>query len=133
MLVRTSSNQHTAIYGTKAEMTLIRRHNVSPLHSPMRFSYMPLTSHTTHIWSQWNALYIVSGSELSCNSSLCHGAANYSSSFYCRRSTMHPIRTPINEIFLLNSEPVSYHDHCSQLGVLWGHNKWQLFTNKKFI
>ncbi|GBL74623.1 hypothetical protein AVEN_235524-1 [Araneus ventricosus] len=39
-------NQHTAITGTKAEPAFIRKHNRSPLRSPMNSSLTPLTSQT---------------------------------------------------------------------------------------
>ncbi|GBL94678.1 hypothetical protein AVEN_83992-1 [Araneus ventricosus] len=59
------SNQHTAITGTKAEPSFIRKHNRSPLNSPMSSSWTPLTSQTAVVWSQCNARYRASGSELS--------------------------------------------------------------------
>ncbi|GBM54085.1 hypothetical protein AVEN_247699-1 [Araneus ventricosus] len=59
------SNQHTAITGTKAEPTFIRKHNRSPLRPPMSSNLTPLMSQTAVVWSQWNARYRSSGSELS--------------------------------------------------------------------
>ncbi|GBM25674.1 hypothetical protein AVEN_207449-1 [Araneus ventricosus] len=59
------SNQHTAIIGTKAEPTFIRKHNRSPLRPPMSSSLTPLASQTAVIWSQWNSRYRASGSKLS--------------------------------------------------------------------
>ncbi|GBM06670.1 hypothetical protein AVEN_190885-1 [Araneus ventricosus] len=58
-------NQHTAITGTKAEPAFIMKHNRSPLRPPMRSNLTPLTSQTAVVWSQWNARYSASGSELS--------------------------------------------------------------------
>ncbi|GBL98108.1 hypothetical protein AVEN_84604-1 [Araneus ventricosus] len=59
------SNQHTAITGTKAEPAYIRKHIRYPLRPPMGSSVTPLTSQTAVVWSQWNARYKASGSELS--------------------------------------------------------------------
>ncbi|GBM29937.1 hypothetical protein AVEN_111241-1 [Araneus ventricosus] len=59
-----ASSQHTTITGTKAESAFIRKHNRSELRPPMNSSLTPLTSQTAVIWSQCNARYMVSGSEL---------------------------------------------------------------------
>ncbi|GBM04276.1 hypothetical protein AVEN_41080-1 [Araneus ventricosus] len=59
------SNQHTSITGTKAEPAFIRKRNRSPLRPPMCSNLTPLTSQTAVVWSQWNASYRASVSELS--------------------------------------------------------------------
>ncbi|GBN91001.1 hypothetical protein AVEN_196592-1 [Araneus ventricosus] len=59
------SNQHTAITGTKAEPPFIRKHNRSPLRPSISSSLTPLKPQTAVLWSQWNARYRGSGSELS--------------------------------------------------------------------
>ncbi|GBL77817.1 hypothetical protein AVEN_153014-1 [Araneus ventricosus] len=58
------SNLQTAITDTKAEPAFIRKHNRSALRPPMSSSLTPLTSQTAVVWSQWNARYRTSGSEL---------------------------------------------------------------------
>ncbi|GBN55559.1 hypothetical protein AVEN_75079-1 [Araneus ventricosus] len=59
------SNQNTTITGTKAEPASIRKHSISPLCPPISSGLTPLTSETAVVWSQWNARYKASGSELS--------------------------------------------------------------------
>ena len=59
-----SSDQHTAITGTKTESAFIKNHNRSPLRPLMSSGLTPLESQTAMAWSQWNARYRAPGSEL---------------------------------------------------------------------
>ncbi|GBN49768.1 hypothetical protein AVEN_36004-1 [Araneus ventricosus] len=59
------TNQHKAITGAKVQPASIRKHNRFPLRPPMSPSLTPLTSQTAVVWSQWNARYRASDSELS--------------------------------------------------------------------
>ncbi|GFU64702.1 uncharacterized protein TNCV_876251 [Trichonephila clavipes] len=58
-------DQYTATTGTKAEPAVIRKHNRSPLRSPMSSGLTPQASQTSMAWSRLNIRYMVPGLELS--------------------------------------------------------------------
>ncbi|GFU16078.1 uncharacterized protein TNCV_1300271 [Trichonephila clavipes] len=98
-------NQQMAITGTKAKLTLIKKHNMSPLQPTMSISFIPLTSQTTDMFGI-GRMHDTGQLSRSCPCSnlfvkVCY--VNCCSNFSYKRSSMSQNHLPNWVIYLFNS------------------------------